>query len=71
MIQRNENLSSSMYHENKSAPFVFIKGLRSFMYCELRYRMRKLTTGLLTSTQIGIPIRIMHRVHMRMIVKTK
>ena len=33
--------------------------------------MRKLTTDLLTLTQIDIPIRIMHGVDMRMIVKTK
>ena len=41
------------------------------IHLRLRHRMRKLTTSLLTSTQIDIPIQIMHGVDMRTIVKTK
>ncbi len=44
---------------------------RTEIQLRVRHRMRKLTTGLLTSTQIHIPIRIMHEVNMRVIVKTK
>ena len=47
------------------------KTTQGLIYLGVSHRTRKLATGLLPLTQIHLPIRTTHGVHLNMIVKTK